>query len=60
MADAIERIVRDVPLRRALIANGYQLARGVTFDALGGTFLEELRTILNGAALALPEPNRAS
>jgi len=53
MADAIERIVRDASLRRALIANGYQFARGVTFDALGGKFLAELRTIVKKTAVEL-------
>lgn len=50
IAAAIERLVRDGDLRRALIRNGFESARNVTFEHLGMAFLNDLRTIKQSAA----------
>lgn len=42
VADAIEAIVADAPLRRRLIANGYETARGFTLDAQAARMLAEV------------------
>jgi len=45
MADAIQRIVENGPLRRRLIENGYALAREASFEHVGLEFLEDLRKL---------------
>jgi glycosyltransferase involved in cell wall biosynthesis len=45
IAVAVERVIRDGELRRRLISGGYSLARQATFEVLGQTFLQELRTV---------------
>jgi len=47
VADAIERIVADAPLRRRLIANGYETARGFTLDAQAARMLAEVSARLH-------------
>jgi len=47
IADAIERIVADAPLRRRLIANGYETARGFTLDAQAARMLAEVSARLH-------------
>ena len=42
VADAIARIVGDAPLRRRLIANGYETARGFTLEAQAARMLSEV------------------
>jgi glycosyltransferase involved in cell wall biosynthesis len=46
IADAIGRVITDVALRRRLIANGYESARGFTVDAQAARLLSELATQL--------------
>ena len=45
MADAIERIIKDGPLRRKLIKHGYEMALNGTFEQLGMKFLEDISDI---------------
>jgi glycosyltransferase involved in cell wall biosynthesis len=47
IADAIEGIVADAPLRRRLIANGYETARGFTLDAQAARMLAEVSARLH-------------
>ena len=42
VADAVERLIRDAPLRRHLIASGYETARGFTLDAQAARLLSEV------------------
>ena len=49
VADAIARIIDDAPLRRRLIANGYETARGFTLEAQAARMLSEV-----SARLRLP------
>lgn len=49
VADAIARIIDDPPLRRRLIANGYETARGFTLEAQAARMLSEV-----SARLRLP------
>ena len=42
VADAIARIIGDAPLRRRLIANGYETARRFTLDAQAARMLSEV------------------
>jgi len=45
IADAVQRIIEDAPLRKKLIQEGYQMARSHTFETLGMMFLEDLREV---------------
>jgi glycosyltransferase involved in cell wall biosynthesis len=47
VAAAIEGIVTDAPLRRRLIANGYETARGFTLDAQAARMLAEVSARLH-------------
>jgi glycosyltransferase involved in cell wall biosynthesis len=49
VADAIARIIDDAPLRRRLIANGYETARGYTLEAQAARMLSQV-----SARLRLP------
>jgi glycosyltransferase involved in cell wall biosynthesis len=49
IADAIARIVADVPLRRRLIANGYETARAFTLEAQAARMMSDV-----SARLRLP------
>lgn len=42
IVDAIARIIGDAPLRRRLIANGYETARGFTLEAQAARMLSEV------------------
>ena len=42
VADAIARVVYDASLRRRLIANGYETARGFTLEAQAARILSEV------------------
>jgi len=46
IAGAVERVIDDGRLRRALIAHGYGMARAATFEAVGPGFLDELRSLV--------------
>jgi glycosyltransferase involved in cell wall biosynthesis len=53
IADAIARIIGDAPLRRRLIANGYETARGFTLEAQAARMLSEVSARLR---LTLKQP----
>lgn len=45
IAEAVKRILRDEPLRRKLIREGYQRAKEATFEYAGGKFIRELEDV---------------
>jgi glycosyltransferase involved in cell wall biosynthesis len=58
IAGAIERVLRDAGLRRRLIANGYETARGLTLEAQAMRMMGEVSARL-GVTLRQPAPLRA-
>jgi glycogen(starch) synthase len=56
VADAIARVIEDAPLRRRLIANGYETARGFTLEAQAARMLSEVSSRLR---LSLKQPAAA-
>ena len=49
LAAAVERVVDDGDLRRSLIAEGYRLARGATFETIGVKLLDDLERLMRRA-----------
>ena len=55
IAQAVERVVNDAPLRRRLIANGYETARGRTLEAQAAKMMADVSRELR-VKLRVPVP----
>jgi hypothetical protein len=55
LARAIERVIRDGELRRALIRNGFASSRAHTLERFVGVVLEQLERNLPGAPARVPQ-----
>lgn len=46
LSEAIERLIRDVPLRKKLVENGYRMAEKYTFEELGSKIFNEMNAVI--------------
>ena len=47
IADAVQRIIEDSPLRKRLIQEGYQRAEEASFEVAGHKFLKQLNQVVD-------------
>jgi glycosyltransferase involved in cell wall biosynthesis len=56
IASAVARLIDDGALRRRLIAAGYPIAKGATFEYLGASFTNSLREAMDSRGPGKPAP----